>query len=143
AQGQSGTVREIKLFSTVILTSDNQTIYIPNNSIATAIIDNYSTAELRRVDWTVSISYGDDVDTARRAVLDLLAADARVLRDPEPVVWVAALADSSVNLSVRAWVRNADYWGVFFETNEKIYKLLPEKGIRFPFPQLDVHVNQN
>lgn len=143
AQGQSGTVREIKLFSTVILTSDNQTIYIPNNSIATAIIDNYSTAELRRVDWTVSISYGDDVDTARRAVLDLLAADARVLRDPEPVVWVAALADSSVNLSVRAWVRNADYWGVFFENNEKIYKLLPEKGIRFPFPQLDVHVNQN
>ncbi|MDE5621924.1 MAG: mechanosensitive ion channel, partial [Alistipes sp.] len=109
----------------------------------TAILDNYSTAELRRVDWTVSISYGDDVDTARRAVLDLLAADARVLRDPEPVVWVAALADSSVNLSVRAWVRNADYWGVFFETTEKIYKLLPEKGIRFPFPQLDVHVNQN
>lgn len=143
AQGQSGTVREIKLFSTVILTTDNQTIYIPNNSIATAIIDNYSTAELRRVDWTVGISYGDDVDTARRVILDLLAADGRVLRDPEPVVWVAALADSSVNLTVRAWVRNADYWNVFFENNEKMYKLLPENGINFPFPQLDVHVNQN
>ena len=70
AQGQSGTVKEIKLFSTVILTADNQTIYIPNNTIATAIIDNYSTAELRRVEWTVGISYGDDVDVARRAILD-------------------------------------------------------------------------
>ena len=75
AQGQSGTVREIKLFSTVITTGDNQTIYIPNNSIATAIIDNYSTSETRRVDWTIGISYGDDVDAARRALLDLLAAD--------------------------------------------------------------------
>ena len=143
AQGQSGTVREIKLFSTVIQTADNQTIYIPNNAIATAIIDNYSTAERRRVDWTVSISYGDDVDTARTVILDLLARDGRILRDPEPVVWVAALADSSVNLSVRAWVKNADYWNVFFENNEKMYKLLPEKGIRFPFPHLDVNLNQN
>ena len=132
AQGQSGTVREIKLFSTVITTGDNQTIYIPNNSIATAIIDNYSTSETRRVDWTIGISYGDDVDAARRALLDLLAADSRVLTDPAPVVWVAALADSSVNLSVRAWVKNADYWDVFFENNEKIYKLLPLKGISFP-----------
>ena len=143
AQGQSGTVREIKLFSTVITTGDNQTIYIPNNSIATAIIDNYSTSETRRVDWTIGISYGDDVDAARRALLDLLAADSRVLKDPAPVVWVAALADSSVNLSVRAWVKNADYWDVFFENNEKIYKLLPLKGISFPFPQMDVHVKQN
>ena len=143
AQGQSGTVREIKLFSTVITTGDNQTIYIPNNSIATAIIDNYSTSETRRVDWTIGISYGDDVDGARRALLDLLAADSRVLTDPAPVVWVAALADSSVNLSVRAWVKNADYWDVFFENNEKIYKLLPLKGISFPFPQMDVHVKQN
>lgn len=99
AQGQSGTVRDIKLFSTVITTADNQTIYIPNNSIATAIIDNYSTADLRRVDWTVGISYGDDVDVARKAVLAMLDADSRILKDPAPVVWVAALADSSVNLT--------------------------------------------
>ena len=143
AQGQSGTVREIKLFSTVITTGDNQTIYIPNNAIATAIIDNYSTAERRRVDWTVSISYGDDVDTARRTLLDILAADGRVLRDPAPVVWVAALADSSVNLTVRAWTANADYWDVFFQNNEKFYKQLPEAGIRFPFPQLEVNVKQS
>lgn len=142
AQGQSGTVRDIKLFSTVITTVDNQTIYIPNNAIATAIIDNYSTAELRRVDWTVGISYGDNVDTARAAILAILSADSRVLRDPEPIVVVAALADSSVNLTVRAWTKNCDYWDVFFESNEKFYKILPEKGINFPFPQMDIHMKK-
>lgn len=140
AQGQSGTVREIKLFSTVITTTDNQTIYIPNNSIATAIIDNYSTAELRRVDWTVGISYGDDVDMARAAILEMLQSDSRILPDPAPVVWVAALADSSVNLTVRAWTKNSDYWPVYFEHNEEFYKELPKRGINFPFPQMDVHV---
>ena len=142
AQGQSGTVRDIKLFSTVITTADNQTIYIPNNSIATAIIDNYSTADLRRVDWTVGISYGDDVDVARKAILAMLAADSRILKDPAPVVWVAALADSSVNLSIRAWVKNGDYWNVFFEHNEEFYKELPKQGLSFPFPQMDVHMKQ-
>lgn len=142
AQGQSGTVRDIKLFSTVITTADNQTIYIPNNSIATAIIDNYSTADLRRVDWTVGISYGDDVDVARKAILAMLAADSRILKDPAPVVWVAALADSSVNLSIRAWVKNGDYWNVFFEHNEEFYKELPKQGLSFPFPQMDVHVKK-
>ena len=142
AQGQSGTVREIKLFSTVIATNDNQIIYIPNNSIATAIIDNYSTADRRRVDWTIGISYGDDVDVARKAILEILAADERVLREPAPVVWVAALADSSVNLTVRAWTLNADYWSVFYENNERFYKQLPRHGVSFPFPQMDVHVKQ-
>ena len=142
AQGQSGTVREIKLFSTVITTYDNQTIYIPNNSIATAIIDNYSTAEQRRVDWTVGISYGDDVDVARRAILSMFEGDARILPDPAPVVWVAALADSSVNLSIRVWTMTADYWSVFFEYNERFYKELPQHGINFPFPQMDVHLKK-
>lgn len=142
AQGQSGTVREIKLFSTVITTVDNQTIYIPNNSIATAIIDNYSTAEDRRVDWTISIAYGDDVDVARKAILSILAGDARIFHDPAPVVWVSALADSSVNLIVRVWTKNSDYWDVFFENNEKFYKQLPQHGINFPFPQMDVHVKK-
>ena len=142
AQGQSGTVRDIKLFSTVITTPDNQTIFVPNNSIATAIVDNYSTADLRRVDWTVGISYGDSIEAARKALLDILAADSRVLADPAPVVWVAALADSSVNLTVRAWVRNADYWNVFFENNERFYNQLPQHGINFPFPQVDVHMKK-
>ena len=142
AQRQSGTVREIKLFSTVITTGDNQTIYIPNNAIATAIIDNYSTADLRRVDWTIGISYGDDVDAARKALLEILASDTRILAQPAPVVWVAELADSAVNLTVRAWTRNADYWDVFFQNNERFYKRLPEHGINFPFPQVDLHLKQ-
>lgn len=142
AQGQSGTVREIKLFSTVITTGDNQTIYIPNNAIATAIIDNYSTADLRRVDWTIGISYGDDVDAARKALLEILASDTRILAQPAPVGWVAELADSAVNLTVRAWTRNADYWDVFFQNNERFYKRLPEHGINFPFPQVDLHLKQ-
>jgi len=142
AQGQSGTVKEIMLFSTKIHTTDHQTIYIPNSSISSAIIDNYSAAELRRVDITVGISYGDDVDAARAAILELCANDERILSDPEPVVHVAALADSSVNLSARMWVKNADYWNVFFAMNEKIYKTLPQKGANFPFPQMDVHLKK-
>lgn len=140
AQGQSGTVREIKLFSTVITTADNRTIYIPNNMIATAIVDNYSTAPLRRVDWTVGVSYGDDVDAIRAAILDQIAADTRIQKDPAAVVWISELADSAVVLTVRAWVNNPDYWNVFFEHNEKFYKQLPAKGANFPFPQMDVHV---
>ena len=142
AQGQAGTVKDIKLFSTVITTPDNQTIYIPNNSIATAIIDNYSTADRRRVDWTVGISYGDDVETARKCMLDLLSKDARIFKNPAPVVWVSALADSSVNLTVRVWTKNSDYWDVFFQYNETFYNELPKVGISFPFPQMDVHVNK-
>ena len=140
AQGQSGTVEEIMLFTTKITTGDRQTIYIPNSAISTSIIDNYSRSELRRVDITVSISYGDDVDVARAAMLEICKADARVLTDPEAVVYVAALADSSVNLSLRAWVKNADYWGVFFDLNERIYKILPPRNIHFPVPPLDVRI---
>ena len=140
AQGQSGTVASIGLFSTCLKTPDNQTIYVPNNAIATSIIDNYSQSETRRVDWTVTISYGDDVDVARREILAMLAADKRVLTETAPVVLVSSLGESSVKLSVRAWVANSDYWGLYFDMNEKIYKELPSKGIHFPFPQLDIHV---
>ena len=75
-------------------------------------------------------------------LLAMLAADSRILKDPEPVVWVAALADSSVNLTIRAWVKNSDYWNVFFEHNEEFYKELPKHGLSFPFPQMDVHVKK-
>ena len=100
AQGQSGTVKEIQLFSTCIETPDKQTIYIPNSSISTAIIDNYSTSDLRRADITVSIAYGDDVDVARAEIMALIKADERILTEPAPAVIVSALAESSVNLAV-------------------------------------------
>ena len=143
AQGQSGTVESIGLFSTCLKTADNQTIYVPNNTISSSIIDNYSQSETRRVDWLLSISYGDDVDVARKEILAMLAEDKRILTDTAPVVWVKNLGSSSVDLTIRAWVKNEDYWGVFFEMNERMYKELPVKGINFPFPQMDVHVKNN
>ena len=143
AQGQSGTVESIGLFSTCLKTPDNQTIYVPNNSIATSIIDNYSQSETRRVDWVLSISYGDDVEVARREILAMLEADSRVLKETAPVVLVKTLNSSSVDLAIRAWSKNSDYWGLYFDMNEKMYKELPSKGINFPFPQLDVNVKSN
>lgn len=140
AQGQSGTVTEIKLFSTQILTTDHQTIYIPNSSISTSIIDNYSEAPMRRVEITVDVAYGTDIDKAREIILGVCAADARIAAEPAPVVYLSGLAESSVKVMLRVWVENANYWDVHFDLNERIYKALPENGINFPFPQLDVHI---
>ena len=142
AQGQMGTVESIGLFQTCLKTSDRRTIYVPNNSIATSIIDNYSQSETRRVEWILSISYGDDVDVARREILAMLAEDNRVLVDPAPVVYLKTLNSSSVDLSVRAWVANNDYWALYFDMNERMYKELPAKGISFPFPQMDIHITK-
>ena len=142
AMGQSGTVESIGLFSTCLKTPDLQTIYVPNGSISTSIIDNYSQSETRRVDWLLSISYGDDVDVARREILAILESDERVLKQPEAVVYVKTLNSSSVDLSIRAWVNNDDYWSLLFDINERLYKELPSKGINFPFPQINVNVKQ-
>ena len=142
AQGQTGTVDEIGLFQTRLKTTDNRIVYVPNSSISTSIIDNYSQSETRRVDWLLSISYGDDIDVARREILAMLKADERVLTDIEPVVYVKNLGESSVDLTIRAWVANANYWSLYFDMNEKMYKELPQKGINFPFPQMDVHLKK-
>ena len=144
AQGQSGTVKNIGLFSTQLSTPDNRIIYVPNSAISTSIVDNYSQPTTRRVDWNISISYGDDVDVARKAILAMLSVDKRVLTEPaEPMVVVAELANSAVILKARAWCANDDYWGLFWDINEKMYKQLPAEGIHFPFPQMDVHIKQN
>ncbi len=142
AQGQAGTIKEISLFNTVITTVDNQTIYVPNSSISTGIINNYSQAATRRVDWNVTISYGDDVEVARRVLIEMMNSDKRVMQDPAPVVYLTSLGDSAVNISARAWVANADYWGVYFDLNERIYNELPKHDLHFPFPQLSVHVEK-
>ena len=140
AQGQSGTVMQIKLFSTQILTTDHQTIYIPNSTISTSIIDNYSEARNRRIEITVDVAYGTDIDKVREVILGICAGDARINHDPAPAVYVSGLADSSVKIILRVWVENANYWDVHFDLNERIYKALPENGVEFPFPQLDVHL---
>ena len=144
AQGQSGTVKAIGLFSTQLSTPDNRTIYVPNSAISTSIVDNYSHPTVRRVDWTVTISYGDDVDVARKAILEILATDKRVLKEPaEPLVALKELGNSAVILTVRAWTANDNYWYLLWDINERMYKELPQNGIHFPYPQLDVHIKQN
>ena len=143
AQGQSGTVKSIGLFSTQLSTPDNRIIYVPNSAISTSIVDNYSQPATRRVDWKVSIAYGDDFDVARKEILAMLTADKRVLNDPAPMVVIAERGNSAVVLSVRAWAANADYWNLLWDINERIYKELPQKGIHFAYPQMDVHIKQN
>ncbi len=142
AQGQAGTIKEISLFNTVISTVDNKIIYVPNSTISNGIINNYSQSATRRVDWNITISYGDDVEVARRVLMQMMSEDKRVKQDPAPVVFLTSLGESAVNISARAWVDNADYWGVFFDLNERIYKEFPNHGLHFPFPQLSVHVEK-
>ena len=143
AQGQTGTVKAIRLFSTVLATPDNKNIILPNGGMSTGIINNYSKENIRRVDWTFGIAYGDDYDKAKATIASLLEADDRVMKDPAYFIALGALADSSVNITVRAWVASEDYWGVFFDMNEKVYKTFPKEGLNIPFPQMDVHLDKN
>lgn len=107
-----------------------------------ASLTNYSTEERRRVDWTVGIAYGDDVDKAKEVIKRLCSEDKRILKDPEVFIAVAELADSSVNFAVRAWVNASDYWPVFFQMNENVYKTFNKEGLNIPFPQMDVHLHK-
>ena len=143
AQGYIGSVNQIQIFNTILKTPDNKTIIIPNGGLSTGSMTNFSTEEKRRVDWTVGIGYGDDVDKAKSVIRDLLNADSRILQDPEPFIAVSELADSSVNFTVRVWVNSSDYWGVFFDFNENVYKTFGKEGLNIPFPQMDVHVHNS
>ncbi|MEE4213518.1 MAG: mechanosensitive ion channel domain-containing protein [Bacteroidales bacterium] len=139
-QGYSGTVKEIQIFTTVLNTPDNQTIIIPNSPIAVNPLTNYSTQETRRVDFTFGIGYNDDIDKARSVIMKIINEDARIHKEPEPLVKIANLGDSSVDFATRVWVNSGDYWNVFFDTNEKIKKAFDSEGISIPFPQQDVHL---
>ena len=191
-----GTVKEIQIFHTIVNTYNNDRIVIPNGGLATSSLKNFSAEPYHRVEWRVGISYGDNVDVARKVALDILAADGRIVhtdadvketeqpqevisqeeKKPEPwwkrafhwhrrrveqwnenqeaqlaalvpkpnytpSVNVESLDESQVTLIVRAWTEIANYWGVLYDVNEQIYKQFPQHGIRFPFPQVDVHVN--
>ncbi len=205
AQGYAGTVREIQIFHTILTTPDNKSISIPNGGLSTGSVNNWSRESFRRVTWTVAISYGDDVEIARNAILGMFTEDDRIEdaytqhnAEPEqseednadeqeeatpvkrslfdrilhrhraakaaiearerrqaealsrlipkpdhtPKVLVSELADSSVNLQVRAWTRTSEYWNVFYHYNERFYNELPSHGINFPFPQMDVHLDK-
>jgi len=143
AQGYSGTVKEILIFVTILTTPDNKTIIIPNGPLSNGSLTNYSTQDSRRIEWTFGIGYGDNYDVARDMIMGFIKEDNRILNDPaEPFIVLGELADSSVNLTVRVWVKPADYWGVYFSMNENFYKNADKHNINIPFPQMDVHVNQ-
>ncbi|MDG2433365.1 mechanosensitive ion channel domain-containing protein [Flavobacterium sp.] len=143
AQGYTGTVKEITIFSTMLNTADKKLVIIPNGPLSTGALTNFSAEPLRRVDWTFGIAYGDDVEDFKRAMNDFIAADARILKDPAPFIGLSELADSSVNFAVRVWVDGPDYWNVFFEMNEKVYTQFANYKLNIPFPQMDIHVQKN
>lgn len=142
AQGQSGTVRQIQIFHTVLTTPDNKTIILPNAPVSTGALVNYSTEAERRVDLQFGIGYGDDIDTARNTINQVIDGDQRILTDKPVQIVVAELADSSVNFKVRVWVMSADYWDVFFALQEGVKKSFDKQGVSIPFPQMDVHMQR-
>lgn len=142
AQGEQGIVQQIQIFSTILLTLDNKTVIIPNGALANGNITNFTHQEIRRVDFTVGIAYGDNYDTAKATLQSFIDEDDRILKDQNNFIGLASLGDSSVNLTMRAWCSTEDYWDVFFLMNERIYKEFGQNGLHIPFPQMDVHLHE-
>ena len=140
AGGLKGTVKEIRIFNTVLTTPDNKVVTIPNNDIATSSLTNYTTESTRRVELIIGISYDDSIDDARAIIKGLIDADVRILKDPEPAIVISSLGDNSVNFAVRVWCATEEFWPVHNELIENIKKSFDEKGITIPYPQMDVHV---
>ena len=140
AQGQSGTVKEIQIFNTVLITGDNRTIFIPNGNLSNNIIINYTRAGMRRVEWNFGIGYGDRYETAKKVLVELLEADPRILREPPYFIALHSLGDSSVNVLVRAWTSVDSFWDVYYDLNRKVYKAFAENDVNIPYPQMDVHL---
>lgn len=144
SQGVGGTVREIQMFHTVLVTADNKVIYIPNGALSSGVVTNFSNMDKRRVDWTFGVDYGSDYEKVKQVIESVLAKDPRIISEPAaPFIALTALANSSVNIVVRVWVNSPDYWGVYFDINKNIYATFNEEGIGFPFPQLTVHQAKN
>lgn len=137
--GASGTVQEIQIFHTVLVTPDNKVVYAPNGSMSNAICTNYSHKDERRLDFVVNIEYGEDYNKVEGVIREILAADERILKTPAPFIELGKLSDSSVDITVRVWVKASDYWAVHFQTNQNIYKTFNERGISFPYSQIVVH----
>jgi small conductance mechanosensitive channel len=142
AGGVSGVVEGIQIFSTQMRTGDNKAIIVPNSSITGSNITNYSAKDTRRVDLVFGIGYDDDIKQAKKVLTDVVNKEKRILKEPEPVIAVSELADSSVNFVVRPWVKTGDYWGVYFDLTEAVKLRFDKEGISIPYPQQDVHMHQ-
>lgn len=142
AGGQGGSVKEIGVFATTLATADNVRIVMPNAAIYGQVIKNYSVNDTRRIDFTMGISYNDDIGTAIRTMQGIMDADERVMKDPSPLIGVHELADSSVNLVVRPWCKREDYWMLRLDLTRRFKEGLEAAGCNIPYPQTDVHLHQ-
>jgi len=140
--GETGVVKDIHIFTTTLNTVDNKRVIVPNAKMMGDNIINYSAEGTRRLDLVAGISYSDDIDKAKAALMDEVIKDPRVLAEPAPFIGVLEMADSSINLAVRPWVKAADYWDAFFAINEAMKKRIEAEGMCIPFPQRDVHIYQ-
>lgn len=140
AGGVAGTVEDVDIFTTTLATPDNREVIVPNGSIISGTITNYSARATRRLDIVVGISYSDDIRHAKRVLQEILDEEKRLLSEPAPVIAVSELAESSINLVVRPWVKTPEYWDIRFDLLERIKQRFDEEGISIPFPQRQVHV---
>jgi len=143
AQGYQGTVSEIQIFNTILTTLDNKIVIIPNGGLSTGSLTNYTRKETRRVDFSFGVAYGSDFQKVRTLILDTLSTENRILKDEDIFIGLGEMGDSSINITTRVWVKTDDYWGVYFDTNEKIYAKFNIEGIEIPFPQMDVHIKKD
>ncbi len=142
-QGEEGVVEAIHIFNTILTTPDNRKIIVANGPASSGNITNYTKdSDIRTVNWTFGIAYGDNLQVAKQTLGRYFQEDERILKDQEQFVGLAELADSSVNLACRVWVKNDDYWGVYFDIQERVYNEFEEAGLSIPFPQMDVHLDK-
>ncbi len=141
SNGQSGTVKEIGLFHTKLITSDNRHVLIPNSNVASSPLIDYSNEETRRIEFTVGVGYNSNIDEVKQLLIHLANQHPLVLQDPAPMARLAEMGDSSLDFTFRVWVLSGDYWTVKFDLNEQIVKALDEKKIAIPYPQMDIHVD--
>ncbi len=139
AQGVSGIVKAIQIFHTILTTTDNKELYVPNGALSSGNITNYTKNDLRRVDFSIGVEYGTEAEKVRQVTLGLLKQDSRIMQEPAPFIAMKELGDNGVIYVIRVWTKASDYWDVFFGTTERIYTEYNKHGIGFPFPQLQIH----
>ena len=141
AQGQEGTVKSIQIFNTVLITSDNRTIYVPNGGLSNNIIINNNNQDTRRIEWSIGVEYGTDYDKAKSIIQSILSSDHRILNTSNPFIVIKELTENSVDLLIRVWVKRPDYWDVYYDINERLYKIFAVNGINTPSPNITVHLS--
>ncbi|MBI1931001.1 MAG: mechanosensitive ion channel [Ignavibacteriales bacterium] len=141
--GNQGIVEEIGIFVTTLLSLDNKQIFVPNAKLTADNIVNYSGKEIRRVDLVFGVGYKEDIDNIRKIIIEALNKNSKIIGEPKPDILVSKLADSSVNFEVRPWCKTSDYWDVYYSVTEDVKKKFVEHAIKVPYPQREVHLNQN